>query len=178
LQPYLLELWGDPEAYSIAGLAAAIVAGSQIVGGILAPRVRRLVAKRTTVLIAAGVVGVCLLLALGFTTSFWVALAILTVWGVASSIDDPIRRAYLNDLIPSRQRATVLSFESLMGNIGGIGIQPVLGRVADVNGYAFSLVVGGVISAVAVPFMALSRKQHAAADTATSGEDAVESPTG
>jgi MFS family permease len=100
------------------------------------------------------------------------------VWGVASSIDDPIRRAYLNDLIPSRQRATVLSFESLMGNIGGIGIQPVLGRVADVNGYAFSLVVGGVISAVAVPFMALSRKQHAAADTATSGEDAVESPTG
>jgi MFS family permease len=178
LQPYLLELWGDPEAYSIAGLAAAIVAGSQIVGGILAPRVRRLVAKRTTVLIAAGVVGVCLLLALGFTTSFWVALAILTVWGVASSIDDPIRRAYLNDLIPSRQRATVLSFESLMGNIGGIGIQPVLGRVADVNGYAFSLVAGGVISAVAVPFMALSRKQHAAADTATSGEDAVESLTG
>jgi MFS family permease len=178
LQPYLLELWGDTGAYSIAGLAAAIVAGSQIVGGILAPRVRRLVRKRTTVLIAAGVIGVGLLLALGFTANFWVALAILTVWGVASSIDDPIRRAYLNDLIPSRQRATVLSFESLMGNVGGIGIQPVLGRVADLNGYASSLVVGGVISAVAVPFMALSRKQHAAADTATSEEDAVEPAAG
>ncbi len=37
LQPYLLELWGDPKAYSIAGLAAAIVACSSIVGGILAP---------------------------------------------------------------------------------------------------------------------------------------------
>ena len=33
-QPYLLELYGDPTAYSIAGLAAAIFAGVQIVGGL------------------------------------------------------------------------------------------------------------------------------------------------
>ena len=38
LQPYLLELYGDPNAYSIAGLVAAIVAGAQILGGIAAPR--------------------------------------------------------------------------------------------------------------------------------------------
>ena len=41
LQPYLLELYGDPEAYQIAGLVAAIVAGAQILGGIAAPRIRR-----------------------------------------------------------------------------------------------------------------------------------------
>ena len=40
LQPYLLELYGDPNAYSVAGLAAAIVAGSQILGGYAAPRIR------------------------------------------------------------------------------------------------------------------------------------------
>lgn len=171
LQPYLLELWGDPRAYSIAGLAAAIVAGSQVVGGILAPIARRLFKKRTTVLIISGIIGVLLLLGLGFTTNFWVALVILVLWGVASSIDDPIRRAYLNGLIPSNQRATVLSFESLMGNVGGIGIQPALGRVADLSGYAFSLVVGGVISAVAVPFIAFSRAQRAPADVAASEED-------
>jgi MFS family permease len=171
LQPYLLELWGDPTAYSIAGLAAAIVAGSQIVGGILAPLARRLFAKRTTVLIGSTVIGVALLVALGLITNFWVALVILTVWGIASSIDDPIRRAYLNGLIPSEQRATVLSFESLMGNVGGIGIQPALGRVADLSGYAFSMVVGGVISAVAIPFIALSRRQHAPADSASTEEE-------
>ncbi len=170
LQPFLLDLWGDPKAYSIAGLAAAVVAGSQIAGGFLAPIVRKLFKKRTTVLILAGIVGVLLLLALGLTTSFWVALAILIVWGVSSSIDDPIRRAYLNGLIPSKQRATVLSFESLMGNVGGIGIQPALGRVADLSGYPFSLVVGGIISAVAVPFIALSRKQNAPADSAKGGK--------
>jgi MFS family permease len=175
LQPYLLELWGDPKAYSIAGLAAAIVAGSQVVGGILAPRVRRLFTKRTTVLIIAGAIGVVLLLTLGIVPNFWVALALLTVWGISASIDDPIRRSYLNDLIPSKQRATVLSFESLMGNVGGIGIQPALGRVADLTGYAFSLVIGGVISAVAVPFMALSRAQNSPADVAHSEEETAPS---
>src|SRR5919199_1706254 len=38
LQPYLLELYGDPNAYTVAGLAAAIVAGAQILGGFAAPR--------------------------------------------------------------------------------------------------------------------------------------------
>ena len=42
LQPYLLQLWGDPEAYGVAGLVAAIVAGAQIVGGLLTPLIRRL----------------------------------------------------------------------------------------------------------------------------------------
>ncbi|HEY8589648.1 MAG TPA: MFS transporter [Naasia sp.] len=164
LQPYLLELWGDEGAYSIAGLAAAIVAGSQIAGGFLAPVVRRMFAKRTSVLLLSTVGSVVLLLALGFTTSFWVALLFLTAWGVLSSVDNPVRSAYLNDLIPSKQRATVLSFDSLMGNVGGVIIQPALGRTADLGGYPLSLAVSGAISAVALPFIYLSRRQRPAAD--------------
>ena len=52
LQPYLLELYGDPEAYQIAGLVAAIVAGAQILGGVLAPSIRRMFRRRTTALLA------------------------------------------------------------------------------------------------------------------------------
>jgi MFS family permease len=166
LQPYLLELWGDEGAYSIAGLAAAIVAGSQIAGGFLAPAVRRLFRRRTTTMLLSAIVGVALLLSLGLTTDFWVALLLLTAWGVASAIGEPIGQAYINDLIPSKQRATVLSFDSLMGNVGGVAIQPALGRTADLAGYSFSLVVSGAISAVAVPFLFLSRRQNAAADVA------------
>ena len=44
LQPFLLDLYGDEKAYGVAGLAAAIVAGSQILGGYLAPRIRGLFA--------------------------------------------------------------------------------------------------------------------------------------
>ena len=67
---------------------------------------------------------------------------------------------------PSKQRATVLSFDSLMGSGGGVVIQPVLGRAADVGGYGTSLIWSGVISAVAIPFVLLSRAQNAPADTA------------
>ena len=58
LQPYLLELYGDPEAYQIAGLVAAIVAGAQILGGIAAPRIRRLFHRRTSALIATAALSV------------------------------------------------------------------------------------------------------------------------
>ena len=53
LQPYLLRLYGDRRAYVIAGLAAAIVAGAQILGGVAAPRIRRRFRRRTSALIAA-----------------------------------------------------------------------------------------------------------------------------
>ena len=40
-----------------------------------------------------------------------------------------------------------------------------LGRAADVWGYAPSYLIGAGISALAVPFLALSRRQNAPADS-------------
>ena len=163
LQPYLLELWGDDEAYTVAGLAAALVSGAAIVGGAIAPWVRKLFRRRTSSILLATVYerpGAAS--ALGLVRNFWVAVGLVALWGIASAIDDPVHRAYLNDMIPSKQRATVLSFDSLMGSAGGVVFQPVLGRVADVGGYGASLLWSGVISAVAVPFVLLSRAQTSA----------------
>jgi MFS family permease len=169
LQPYLLELWGDSQAYSIAGLAAAIVAGAQIAGGYAAPRIRALFRKRTTAIVLATVASSVILLLLGLTSFFWTALVLLVGWGLLFAATMPIRQAYLNDMIPSQQRATVLSFDSLMGSSGGVVIQPVLGRAADVYSYATSLVIGGVIELLAVPFLLLSRREGSPADTARGG---------
>ena len=166
LQPYLLELWGDEGAYSIAGLAAALLSGAGIVGGLLAPVVRRRFRKRTSVILLSTITSAAVLVALAVSANFWVAVVLIAVWGVSSSIDDPVHRAYLNDMIPSKQRATVLSFDSLLGSAGGAAIQPVLGRTADLGGYGFSMLWSGVIQALAVPFVLLSRAQHDPADTA------------
>jgi hypothetical protein len=40
-----------------------------------------------------------------------------------------------------------------------------LGRAADVWGYASSYLIGAGISVLALPFLALSRRQNAPADT-------------
>lgn len=167
LQPYLVELWGDTGAYSIAGLAAAILSGSQVIGGLVAPWVRRRFRKRTTTIILSLVVSSLVLLALGVNRNFWIALVLLTVWGLVDAAAGPVQQAYLNDMIPSQQRATVLSFDSLLGSTGGAVIQPVLGRSADLWGYPGSLLVSGGIQALAVPFLWLSRRQGSPADVAT-----------
>jgi MFS family permease len=99
---------------------------------------------------------------------FWVALALLTVWAMVFAAEMPIRQAYMNDMIPSRQRATVLSFDSLMGSAGGVVIQPVLGRAADVYSYSTSLVLGSLIELAALPFLVKSRREGSPADKARS----------
>ena len=50
MQPYLLQLYGESKAYGVAGLAAAIVAGAQIAGGLLVPYLVKVFDRRTTVL--------------------------------------------------------------------------------------------------------------------------------
>jgi MFS family permease len=170
LQPYLLELYGDPDAYRIAGLVAAIVAGAQIAGGLAAPRVRRLFRRRTSALLAMTALSAVALALIGVVDTFWAVLGLIVVWGLLFAAATPVRQAYVNALIPSRQRATILSFDSLMSSASGVWVQPVLGRSADVWGYAPSYVLGAAISALALPFVALSRRQNTPADAMQAGE--------
>ena len=164
LQPLLLELYGDPTAYGIAGLAAAVVAGAQILGGLTVPFVRRLFRRRTDALILAVLLTAILLALIGLTDSFILALALMTAWCLVAAVEEPMRQAFINGLIPSQQRATVLSFDSLIGSTGGVVAQPVLGRTADLFGYPASYVAAAGIQALALPFVLLARREHAASD--------------
>jgi MFS family permease len=83
---------------------------------------------------------------------------------VAFSAVMPARQAFLNGLIPSSQRATVLSFDNLMGSAGGVVAQPALGRVADVFGYPASYLASALIELVGLPFLLLARRESAPSD--------------
>jgi MFS family permease len=163
-QPYLLELFGDPSAYSIAGLAAAIFAGVQILGGLMVPYARRLFRRRTDALLVSGIAAVGFLLLLGTTTSFVLALVLLSAWSLISTVARPMRMAYVNGIIPSSARATVLSFDSLMSSAGGVVAQPVLGRVADIGSYGLSYLIAGAVNVLAIPFLVLARLERSSSD--------------
>jgi MFS family permease len=164
LQPYLLQLYGDERAFGVAGLAAAIVAGTQMVAGFAGPWVRRLFHRRTDVLLVAAALSVTSLFVLGSTSRFTLAIVVVVVWGLAFSITMPMRQAYLNGLIPSAQRATVLSFDNLMSSAGGVVAQPLLGRAADVLGYAPAYLITAAIDLAAIPFLVLARRTRASSD--------------
>jgi MFS family permease len=176
-QPYLLELYGDTGAYAVAGLAAALVAGAQIAGGLLASRVRRLFRRRTTALLIGGVLNVAFLVLIGIIGSFWLALALMALWALVFAVEMPLRQTFVNGVIPTEQRATVLSFDALMGSAGGVVAQPALGRTADVFGYGPSYVVSGAIQALAVPFIVLARRENAVSDPIERDDESAEVPS-
>ncbi|HEV2903692.1 MAG TPA: MFS transporter, partial [Pyrinomonadaceae bacterium] len=174
MQPYLLQLWGDERAYGVAGLAAAIVAGAQIAGGLLVPQIGRIFRRRTTLLVTGEVISVLVLAIVGFVPNFWVAVTMLILWGLMFSAMMPVRQTYLNGLIPSEQRATVLSFDSLFSSSGGVVFQPLLGKAADVWSYPTSYIFSSAIQALALPFTWLARREKAASDairSANGGKD-------
>lgn len=164
MQPYLLELYGDDTAFGIAGLAAAILAGAQIAGGMLVPALRRIFARRTHALLTAAIAGAAALALIGLIRNLWLALAMLVVWAITFAAAAPMQQAYLNGLIPSEQRATVLSFSALLGSSGGVVSQPALGRAADLWGYAPSYVAAAGIQMIAIPFLWLARRERAPSD--------------
>ncbi len=164
MQPYLLELYGKSEAYGIAGLAAAVIAGAQILGGLLVKQIRKLFSRRTHAIILSTALSVVSLAVIGGTGNFWVAIVLLVVWAMVFAAVTPIRQAYLNGIIPSEQRATVLSFDSLMGSSGAVFSQPALGRVADVGGYSVSYLVAAAVQLGALPFGILARREKAPSD--------------
>jgi MFS family permease len=164
MQPYLLQLYGDPKAYGVAGLAAAIVGGAQIGGGLLVPHLGRSFSRRTSVLLMAAVLNTVVLASIGFLPRFWIAIVLLVLWGLVFATVMPVRQAYVNELIPSEHRATVLSVDSLMGSSGGVVMQPVLGRTADAWGYPVSYVCSAAIQALAIPAIALARRERAESD--------------
>ena len=164
MQPYILSLYGQPNAYSIAGLVAAIVASAQIVGGFAVPYVRKLFKKRSSLLLIGVILDTFLLFAMGVTPSFILMILLIILWALNFAIIIPVRQAFINALIPSKQRATVLSLDSLMGSSGGVVFQPILGKVADVWSYPVSYLFSSLITLASCPFILLVKREHVKED--------------
>jgi MFS family permease len=166
MQPHLLQLYGDETAFGIAGLAAAIYAGAQIVGGLAVPWIQKVFGRRTSAILTGTTLGTAAIILIGLSESFWSVGLFFVVWAASSAAVYPVRQAFLNGCIDSSQRATVLSLDALVGSAGGAVTQPILGRVADVRGYGASYLVGAIIHALALPFVYLARRQDAAGEQA------------
>jgi MFS family permease len=163
-QPYLLELYGKEDSYAIAGVSAALVAGALIVGGALVGQAARFFHRRTSLLLAATAATAGALVLVGTLTEFWVALVLIGIWAVLFAMMTPVRQALLNGLIPSAQRATVLSSDNMLSSAGGVVAQPALGKAADVWSYGTSYVISAFVQLLALPFLLLARREGAVSD--------------
>lgn len=176
-QPYFLELLGE-DAVWVAGMVAALLAVSMMLGNALVEYVTRWCGRRSTIFLwaAGGMAGA--LVGVGVVTSFWPAVGLLFLAGVAIGVQSPVRQAFFHQVVPSQQRATVLSFDSMITGGGSVGGQTGLGFLSERQGFSAGYVVGGTVTLLAIPILWLVRRRRDSADffVATRPEFACATP--
>jgi MFS family permease len=169
-QPFLLQYLGDPHAVWLLGVAQSIGSAASILGASLTGFVMRSpgegrrhpasVLALGTLLSALSVFGIAAIGLLKLPTGWLaagIAIALWVVWNTLFGMLGPIRSSYINDYIPSTQRATVLSLDSLFGDAGGSVGQPVLGWIATEIGLPIAWVLSALAYAGAAPLYVRSR---------------------
>lgn len=188
-QPYALELLGRGDLVWVAGLVTALFAVSSIAGNSLVSRISRSRWGRrpARVLTVTALVMALSATGLGLTgllyrepavAPFAVMVTLLLASGVCFGITTPVRQAFLNNHIPSAQRATVLSFDSFFGDIGAVVGQTGLGYAGKALGLAAAYAVGGVIDFLNVPLYRQAGRAARSAGTVSQKVSARRSPPG
>jgi MFS family permease len=168
--PYFLELYGR-NAVWLAGVIAALFSIAGVAGNFIAERMAKAGRRRTTILIASSALLTVAMVGTGVVRSFWITVPIFLVGALAFGVLEPVRQAYLHRSIPSSERATLVSMDELMGNLGSVGGQAGLGYLSQVRSVPVAFVVGGLTTFLALPLLARLRMLNAPADVIEESRD-------
>ncbi len=107
-QPHFLELLGE-DAVWVAGIIAALISLSMVMGNALVDWFSQYCGRRSTLLLWAAGIQTAAAIAIGLTSSFWLAVAFFLIVAATLGVSGPVKHAFLPQLIPTQQRASVLS---------------------------------------------------------------------
>ena len=156
-QRYFLDLLGK-ELVWVNGVVAALVGVASIAGNLAMGRISTVIRTRTGILIASVAVRAVTIMLCGLAPSFSIAVGLYLISNFAGGVASPIRQGLINQHIPSGQRATILSVDSLFSELGsGIG-QSGWGYVARQRGIGHAWVAAGAFLFLGIPLLALARR--------------------
>ncbi len=165
-QPFVLDLLGDPNAVWLLGVVQAVascvtIVGAGLVGVVMGSGAARRPAASVlavgSLVSAAGVLGIAAVGLSGIAPGVLpagIAIALWLAWSLMFGMLGPVRSALINEHIPSAQRATVLSLDSLFGDAGGSLGQPALGWIATVVGLPVAWALSSIAFAGGAPLYA------------------------
>ncbi len=157
---YYLQIAWENQQISTAGIGLylAISSVAAAAGAFFAHRIEKRLGERA-ILAGAPLILALLIFALRFTN---VALIPFCVISVLETVIFVSTRSYINRIIPSAQRATILSLESTLFSLVMIAIFPLFGAVSDHLGIADTfLLLGGLMLALAIGNACLAMRQKA-----------------
>jgi MFS family permease len=176
-QPYFLELLGRDLVW-VSGVIAALFSLAGILGNSLVGRIAVPGRRRTSILMAGSALTTVAMVLVGVVQIFWVAVPVFLLGAVCFGFMMPVRQTFLHSIIPTSERATLVSFDALMGSLGSVGGQTGLGYLSQVRGVADGFVVGGLATAVAVPLYAMIRRRNEPTDRIAQAEVAEPATVG
>ena len=107
---------------------------------------------------------------------FWVTVPVFLLGAVAGGVLQPVRQTYLHQSIPTSERATLVSFDSLMGSLGSVGGQTGLGFLSQERSIPAGFVVGGLATILALPIFGRLRGLREPADRITAEASERDAP--
>jgi MFS family permease len=175
-QPYFLELYGE-DAIWLSGVIAALFALAGIAGNALVGRLAKPGRRRTTILISGAAITTATMVATGAIRSFWVTVPIFLLGALAGGVLEPVRQTYLHRSIPTSERATLVSFDSLLGSLGSVGGQTGLGYLSQERSVPVGFVVGGLATILTLPILVRLRALNEPVDRITAEAPELEVST-
>jgi MFS family permease len=137
-----------------AGISIALIIGSRLAP----PFLKRIGSERMALAVTQAAIGfgICVTI---FCGNLFAGLAVFWAHEVARGMFVPVEDAYLNDNIPSGERATLISFESISHHVGGMAGLLVSGFIAQYCSMTAAWVLSGtVLVASGVVFLKNGRK--------------------
>ncbi len=168
-QPYFLELLGHNLVW-VSGVIAALFSLAGILGNSLVGRVAVPGRRRTSILIWGSAITTVAMVLVGVVQIFWVAVPLFLLGAVCFGVMAPVRQTFLHSIIPTSERATLVSFDALLGSLGSVGGQTGLGYLSQVRGIADGFVVGGLATSAAVALYAMLRRRGEPTDRIAEAE--------
>ncbi len=156
-QRYFLDLLGKNLVW-VDGVISSLVGVSLIAGNALVAPLSRAVPTRAGVLALSVAIQAATAVACGLLSDFYVVVSLYLVYGIAVGIALPVKQAYLNAHIPSAQRATILSLDSMFANVGGVVGQSGWGWLARVRSIGEAWAYSGATLLLALPLYWLARR--------------------
>ncbi|MCX6782127.1 MAG: MFS transporter [Candidatus Magasanikbacteria bacterium] len=143
-------LTGDKKWLPYVYTAIAI---SMIIGYSIARSAsKRIINERTAISTVQIIIGLGIALSGMMNLLPW-AISVFLIHEVARGMYKPLRDAYLNDNIPSAERATLISFEAMSQHIGGVIGLVVSGIVAECVSIPFAWLLSGTSLIIAALLM-------------------------
>lgn len=157
-QPFFGKMIGGGVKFGFiyAGISLSIMLGAQIAKWVLKKSASEKNAIRNIQIVAGSFLAMSVL-----SRYFPIAITIFLLHELARGAFGPIKDAYLHDQIPSKERATIVSFESIAHHIGGAIGLVLSGLLANSAGIPITWAISGIVLVVGTIAISVNGKKDA-----------------